>query len=313
MIQDLHIKYRPQCFDAVIGQDHAINSLKALFSSDKIPHAFLFTGPSGGGKTSISRLIAKELNCSTGNIVELDAASHSGVESIRELTASLAYATFGENPIKFIILDEVHAISKNAWQALLKTLEEPPEHVYFALCTTEADKVPETIKTRCHTYNLKDVSYDDLVQLIEYVAEEESIKLEPKALRLVAQSAFGSPRRALTLLSKCRSCENLDEIRLILEEPDEAGEVIELCRLFAGRTKPQWKNILRILKSLEGQNPESIRLIVVNYTAKVLLNSRNESDATKYLAILEAFSTPFNSSEKFAPLLLACGRLIFDE
>lgn len=311
MIQDLHVKWRPQDFDAVIGQDHVIESLKSLFSSNNIPHAYLFTGGAGCGKTSLARLIAKKLNCNENHITELDAASFSGVDTIRELTANLTYATFGENPTKFFILDEVHSFSKNAWQALLKTLEEPPKHVYFALCTTEADKVPETIKTRCHTYNLKDVGYDDLLGLIDFIAEEESIKLEPKALRLIAQAALGSPRRALTFLSKCRGCSDLDSVRLILEEPDEAGEVIELCRLLAGRVRPQWKAIVRILKSLEGQNPESIRLIVVNYIAKVCLNSKSDADAMKTLAILEAFSTPFNSSEKFAPLLLACGQLIF--
>lgn len=315
MIQDLHIKYRPTNFDEVVGQDHVVTSLKTLFKNNQHPHAYLFTGSSGCGKTTLSRIIASELGCNNSNIIELDAASYSGVDNIRELSQSLNYATFGSNPNKFIILDEVHALSKSAFQALLKTIEEPPSHVYFALCTTEADKIPDTIKTRCHTYNLKDVNYDDLIALLEFIAEEESIKFteHAKSLQTIAQAAMGSPRRALTFLSKCRGCEDLNSIKLILEEPNEEGEVIELCRLLVGRVKPQWKNVIRILNSLSGQNAESIRLIIVNYVSKVLLNARNDKDALKLLNILNAFSSPCNQSEKFAPLLLAFGQLIFGD
>lgn len=313
MNKDLHVKYRPQDFDEVIGQDHIVESLKALFKGNQHPHAFLFTGSSGTGKTTLSRIVAGMLGCTEGGIIELDAASHSGVDSIRELTQSLSYATFGENRNKFIILDEAHALSKSAWQALLKTLEEPPEHVYFALCTTEADKVPDTIKTRCHTYNLKEVGYDNLLELLSAVVEAESIELDVKALRVIAQAAMGSPRRALTYLSKCRGCIDIESVKLILEEPSEDGDVIELCRLLAGRVKPQWKNITRILNTLEGQNPESIRLIIVNYMSKVLLNAKNDKEALKFLNILNAFNTPCNQSEKFAPLLLALGQIVFGD
>ena len=265
--------------------------------------------------TTLSRIVASELGCNEHNIIEIDAASFSGVDNIRELTQSLNYSTFGKNPNKFIILDEVHALSRAAFQALLKTLEEPPEHVYFALCTTEADKVPDTIKTRCHTYNLKDVNYDDLIALLEFVAKEESINFEDhdKALRVIAQASLGSPRRALTFLSKCRGCEDLASIKLILEEPDEDGEVIELCRMLVGRVRPQWRNVIRILSSIQNQNAESVRLIVVNYVSKVLLNSKTDKDALKLLGILDAFSTPCNQSEKFAPLLLALGQIVFGE
>lgn len=313
MNQDLHVKYRPQDFDEVIGQDHVVESLKTLFKSKQHPHAYLFQGPSGSGKTTLARIVASLLGCNESGIIELDAASHSGVDNIRELTQSLSYATFGENPNKFIILDECHALSKSAFQALLKTLEEPPAHVYFALCTTEADKIPDTIKTRCHTYNLKDVSYDNLLELLSAVSEAEDIKLDVKALRVIAQAAMGSPRRALTYLSKCRGCTDIESVKLILEEPSEDGDVIELCRLLAGRVKPQWKNITRILSTLEGQNPESIRLIIVNYMSKVLLNAKNDKDALKYLNILNAFNTPCNQSEKFAPLLLSFGQIVFGD
>lgn len=312
---DLHVKYRPENFDEVVGQDHVVNSLQALFKQKTFPHAYLLTGGSGVGKTSLARIIASMLNCDSHNITEIDAASFGKVEDIRELVASLQYATFGDNPTKFIIIDESHAVTKAAWQTFLKTIEEPPAHVYFAFCTTEADKVPDTIKTRCHTYHLKDVEYDDLYELILAVAEAEEITLdkEGKGFQLIAKSAMGSPRRALTFLSKCRGCKKIEDVRLILEEPDEDGEVIELCRMLIGRTKPTWKNTMRILNSLQAQSPESIRLIVVNYMAKVGLNARTDADALKVLNVLASFNKPYNQSEKFAPLLLSLGEIIFSE
>ncbi len=310
---DLHVKYRPASLDEVVGQDHVVNSLKSLFKDKKHPHAYLFTGGSGCGKTTLARIVASEMGCDESNITEIDAASHNGVEDARELIASLQYATFGKNPNKFIIVDEVHAISKAAFQVYLKTIEEPPEHVYFAFCTTESDKVPETIKTRCHVYNLKDVDFDNLFELVSIVGENEEIVIgkDDKAFKLIAQAAMGSPRKALTMLSKCRGCTTIEEIRLILEEPDEDGEVIELCRLLCGKSTVEWKHVQRILKRLEGQNAESIRLVVLSYASKVLMNARNDDEAMKLLAIIEAFSHYFNPSEKFAPLLLALGSLVF--
>jgi len=211
------------------------------------------------------------------------------------------------------LVHNCHACSKSAWQTFLKTIEEPPEHVYFAFCTTEADKVPDTIKTRCHTYTLKDVAYDDLFELLSVVAEAEELKIDDSLLRIIAQASQGSPRRALTYLSKCSGCKTKEEVQTVLEEPGEDGEVIELCRLLVGRIRPQWKPIIRLLNSMQAQNPESIRLIVCNYVAKAALNARTDADALKLLKVLNAFSRPYNSSEKFAPLLLSLGELIFGE
>lgn len=312
-MNDLHIKYRPEVFEEVIGQDHVIKSLMTLFKQKTVPHAFLFQGGSGCGKTTLARILARELKCEDYNITEVDAASFGKVEDIRELTASLNYASFGENPTRFIIVDECHAVSKSGWQAFLKAIEEPPKHVYFAFCTTESDKVPETIKTRCHTYHLKDVSIDDLVELLSIVSEAEEFDFDTKSLGIIAYAAMGSPRRALTFLSKCRGCKDVESIRLILEEPAEDGEIIELCRMLTGRTKVTWKSVIQILNRLQSENPESIRLIMVNYLAKALLNSKSDGDAMKLLNILSAFSEPYNTNEKFAPLLLSIGSLLFSE
>ena len=312
MIEDLHVLYRPQTLDEIIGQDHIVQSLKHLKEKNIWPHAYLFTGHSGCGKTTFGRIIAKELKCEFANLIEIDAASHSSVEDIRALTSTLNYTGFGKNPTKVIIIDEVHAISSKAWQALLKSIEEPPEHVYFILCTTEEDKVPKTIKTRCHQYNVRPVSYEILAELVELVAEDSNIEITSRMATFIAQEAEGSPRQALTFLSKASGVKSMEELRDILESTDENATVIELCRMLVGKGLT-WNKVIRTLKEIESMPAESIRLTVLNYTAKALANTTDVNKALKFLAIIEVFSGHWNPSEKKAPLLLALGTLIFGD
>lgn len=310
---DLHNKYRPADFDQVLGQDHVIKSLQEFEKAQNWPHAFLFSGPSGAGKTTLSRILATKLGTHPSAIMELDAATFNGVDTIRALTSDLQYTSFGESSIKFIILDEFHMMSKSSFNALLKTIEEPPKHVYFAFCTTEPDKIPETIKTRCHQYHLKDVSYDNLFDLVSAIADIEAINLSEKCLQIIAQESMGSPRRALVYLSKARHCTSVQEVREVLESAEEDVDVIELCRLLAGRTQATWKTAIGVVTRLDMKNPESIRLTIVNYTAKALLNTKATNDAQKLLAILDAFSKPCNPSEKMAGILLPLGLLLLAE
>lgn len=310
MNDDFHIKYRPQDFDQVIGQDHVIKSLREFEKAGNWPHAYLFTGGSGTGKTTLARILATKLNTHPSAIMEIDAATFNGVDTMRALTSDLQYTSFGDNTTKFIILDECHSLTKSSWNALLKAIEEPPKHVFFAFCTTEAEKVPDTIKTRCHQYNLKTVSYDNLLELLLAITDIEDLKLPEKALPIIAQESLGSPRRALTFLSKARHCTSVEEVREVLESAEEDSDVIELCRLLAGRTKATWRAAIGIINRLDTKNPESIRLTVLAYTAKALLNTKSDNDAEKLLAILEAFSKPCNMSEKMAPILLSVGQLL---
>lgn len=312
--QDLHVAYRPQDFEEVVGQDSIVDSLERMEKTKDWSHAYLMVGPSGTGKTTVGRIIAKKLKCEPSNLIEVDAASHSGVDHVRELTSGMAYKGFGLNPTKVIIIDECHSLSKQAWQALLKSIEEPPEHVYFILCTTEPDKVPKTIQTRCVVYNFRYVPRNEILDLLSAVADAEELKLEESAISLISTEADGSPRRALTLLAKCAACVTRKEVAEALESADETTEAIELCRALV-KVKPalSWKRAMELVKGMENQNPESIRLLVVNYVAKVLMNTTKEGDAIRLLAILDAFSTPWNPSEKFGPLLLAIGTLVLIE
>lgn len=202
--QSLYRKYRPATFKEVVGQDHVTSVLKDQIAANKVPHAFLFSGSRGLGKTSIARIFAKELGTSSKDIYEIDAASNNSVEDIRSLTENVHTLPF-ESKYKVYILDEVHMLSKSAWNAFLKTLEEPPAHTIFIMATTELEKVPETVRSRCQVFELKRPTRKVLAGHIQAIATKEKRKMEAGAVDLVALLAEGSYRDALSTLEKVLS------------------------------------------------------------------------------------------------------------
>lgn len=199
--QSLYRAYRPQSFKEVAGQDQVIKPLSEQLSTKKIGHAYLFAGSRGLGKTSIARIFAKELGTSDRDLYEIDAASHNGVDYIRELTENIYTLPF-ESPYKVFILDEAHMLSKGAWNAFLKTLEEPPAYALFILATTELDKVPDTVRSRCQVFEFKKPTRVGLSKLISEVAKKEGYAMEPAAAELIALLADGSYRDALSVLER---------------------------------------------------------------------------------------------------------------
>lgn len=308
--QPLHVRYRPKHLVDVLGQDHVVKSLREVMGSKNPGHAYLFTGPSGTGKTTLARILANEFKCDPNNILEVDAASNSGIDAMREVTAQLRYHGFGDTPNKAIIIDECHGLSKQAWDSLLKALEEPPPHVFFFLCTTEPGKVKDTIATRCHSYTLRPVRYEDVMDMLERVAELERMGTPTKIIELVARSCNGSMRQALVMLSMVRGCEDTDEAARLLETALDSKEVIDLCRLLLDR-KLKWSALVGVLKAMPEMSPESVRIVVVNYLAACALGARSEDEAERILDIMFPFSKPFNTSDKLAPLLLAFGDVMF--
>jgi replication-associated recombination protein RarA len=309
-VEPLHVRYRPRRLKDVIGQPGVVKSLGAVLTSSTTPHSYLFLGPSGCGKTTLARIVARELGVADENILEVDAATNTGIDAMRVVTESLRYLGFGDTPRKMVILDECHALSKAAWQSMLKVIEEPPAHVFFALCTTEPGKVPDTVGTRCATYTVRAVDQDTLVDLLERVAQKEGLKVNEECLSIAAKAANGSPRKALVALAMLDNIEDPKDAALLLAQPLEAADVIELCRdLVAGRLT--WPKVVRVLKDNADQDAEGIRLIVVNYLNAALLNSKPEN-APRLLDVLFCFSKPMlNRSEKMAPLLLAFGEQLF--
>jgi DNA polymerase-3 subunit gamma/tau len=220
-------KYRPQNFEELIGQDAMVQTIGNAIERGRIAHAFLLTGVRGVGKTSTARLIAKALNCvgpdgqggptihpcgvcepcvsiAEGrhiDVIEMDAASHTGVDDVREIIEAVRYASVSAR-FKIYIIDEVHMLSKNAFNALLKTLEEPPEHVKFLFATTEVDKVPVTVLSRCQRFDLRRIPADKLAAHFARVAQAEQVEVEPEALAVIARAAEGSARDGLSLLDQ---------------------------------------------------------------------------------------------------------------
>lgn len=202
--QSLYRAYRPQSFKDVLGQDEVVKPLEAQIAFGKIGHAYLFAGSRGLGKTSIARIFARELGTHERDVYEIDAASHTQVEHMRELIDSVYTLPFASK-YKVYILDEAHMLSKNAWNALLKTLEEPPAHVIIILATTELEKVLETVRSRCQVFRFRKPSRAGLTKLILSVGKKEGIAIEQSAAELVAMLGDGSYRDALSVLEKALS------------------------------------------------------------------------------------------------------------
>ncbi|MFZ2167396.1 MAG: DNA polymerase III subunit gamma/tau [Minisyncoccia bacterium] len=199
--QSLYRIHRPSTFADVIGQEQVTKPLEETVKSKKIGHAYLFAGSRGLGKTSVARIFAKEIGCSENDLYEMDAASNNSVDDIRALTEGVYTLPF-ESPYKLYILDEVHMLSKGAWNAFLKTLEEPPAHAVFILATTELEKVPDTVQSRCQVFEFKKPTRAVLAKMITAVAKKEGFTLEPAAAELIAMLAEGSYRDALSVLQK---------------------------------------------------------------------------------------------------------------
>ena len=197
----LYRTYRPQKWSDVVGQDHIVSVLKSAITGKHIAHAFLFSGSRGTGKTSVARILAKSLGTADEDIYEIDAASNRGIDDIRHLREHVSVLSFS-SPYKVYIIDEVHMLSKDAWNALLKTLEEPPAHVIFILATTELNKVPETIISRCQTFTFKRPTRDVIRTHIISIAKQEGYVLDPGAADLIALLGDGSFRDALGTLEK---------------------------------------------------------------------------------------------------------------
>jgi len=199
--QSLYRAYRPQSFKDVAGQDHIVEALVEQLKAAKTGHAYLFAGSRGLGKTSVARIFGRELGVSEKDLYEIDAASNNSVEDIRALAENIYTLPF-ESPKKLYILDEAHMLSKGAWNAFLKTLEEPPAHAVFILATTEREKVPETVQSRCQVFEFRKPSREGLSKLIMGVAKKEGYALEAGVSELVAFLADGSYRDALSTLEK---------------------------------------------------------------------------------------------------------------
>lgn len=273
--QALYRKYRPTNFDEVVGQTHIIQTLKNAIVQNRIAHAYLFCGPRGTGKTSIAKIFAKTLNCTNNqdapcgvcenckmaangshpDIIEIDAASNNGVDEVRNLIDKVKYAPM-QGKYKIYIIDEVHMMTPEAFNALLKTLEEPPAHIVFILATTEPHKILPTIISRCQRFDFQRVDENDIITRLKYVLEEEKVDYEEEALAIISKLADGGMRDALSILEQCLAydrhltVENINKVYGLLSN----DEKIRLIKLLLT------KDMKGVLKTLDHMLSTSIDL-----------------------------------------------------
>lgn len=248
----LYRKYRPQTFKDVKDQDHIVTVLEGAIKKNNIPHALLFAGGRGTGKTTLARIFAREIGVKDVDVYEIDAASNRGIDDVRELREAVHTLPY-ESERKVYIIDEVHMLTKEAFNALLKTLEEPPSHVVFILATTEVDKLLDTILSRCQVFTMRQPSRETLSNLVIEVAKKEGFKLNKDAADLIAVAADGAFRDALGVTQK-----------VILASGDEIGSADEVAEII-GAAKGE---VIRdLLTALNGKDKEAALAAVAKATA----------------------------------------------
>lgn len=292
---ELHLKYRPKNFDELVGNTVLKESLLSVLSRTR---TFLFYGPRGCGKTTIARLIGKEIGAEDIDTSEIDAADNTGVDNARAIKEAAQYAPLG-GKYKIYIIDEVHRLSGNASDSLLKTLENPPPHCYFVLCTTELQKVSTTIKSRAKCYEVKPLNEKEQNFLIRWVSHEEGFKVSPEIKQTIIECCEGIPREILVALDTIRDIVDVNDAISLIHSAVHR-EVKELCQALLNRNK--WGDVAAILKELKDE-PERIRMAVLGYMNAVLLNNGKNNDVAAF--IIEEFEKSVMYSGK-AGLSKAC-------
>ncbi len=293
MTQALYRKWRPQSWEAVIGQDHVVQTLRNAISADRVAHAYLFAGPRGTGKTTTARLLAKAVNCLDPDLaarpcgkcepcqavtqgrfldlIEIDAASNTSVEDVRDLRDKINFSP-NTGRYKVYIIDEVHMLSTAAFNALLKTLEEPPAHAIFILATTEVHKIPATVLSRCQRHEFRRIPVADIVAVLKMIAQEEGISVDAAALAAIARQSTGAMRDAISLLDQLASTGQLVTLELaqIVMGTATSQAVVELVdALIARQPAGGLEQIHQALDS--GSDPRQFARQIVDYLRGLLL------------------------------------------
>jgi DNA polymerase-3 subunit gamma/tau len=282
----LYLKHRPKNLSEIVGNKEITSTLKGMLKDkETFPHTFLFYGETGCGKTTFARIIAKELGCAETNIVEVDTAQFRGIDTVRELRKNAMFTPLGGG-IKVYILDEIHKATGDAQNALLKILEDTPNHVYFILCTTDPQSLLPTIKGRCSQFQVQLLDDDEMLSLLTNITTLENDKLESEIYDQIILDSQGHPRNALQILEQVLKTPPKRRLVIAKQTAVQQSESIALCRaLIKGES---WTKVKDILQGLKGQDPEGIRRAVLGYATSVLLNKDDERAGL----ILEEFMEP---------------------
>lgn len=293
MSQSLYRKWRPIHWDQVIGQEHVVQTLRNAVAADRVAHAYLFAGPRGTGKTTTARILAKAVNCLDKDLanrpcnecvhcqavnqgrfldlIEIDAASNTSVDDVRDLRDKINFSP-NQGRYKVYIIDEVHMLSMAAFNALLKTLEEPPQHAIFVLATTEVHKIPATVLSRCQRHEFRRIPVKEIVDNLKMLADEEKIQAEPEALSLVARQATGSMRDAISLLDQLASAGKSITLQLAQNVLGTATSQAVLDLIEAMLKRQSAQGLEAIHRSLDsGSDPRQFARQIVDYLRSLLL------------------------------------------
>ena len=311
MYQTLYRKYRPSNFNEVIGQDIIIKTIKNEIKNNKLSHAYIFSGPRGTGKTSTAKIIAKTINCENPidlmpcnkcvnctlinnkqsiDIIEIDAASNNGVDEIRELRNNVNLVP-SSGKYKIYIIDEVHMLSIGAFNALLKTLEEPPSHVIFILATTEIHKIPNTILSRCQKFDFNKISVNKIKERLEYIIKEEKINIEEEAIIEIARLADGGMRDALSILDQVISYSD-DKITVSsIHEINGTIPQYELKELIEKIGEKQYNDIFEIIDKYDNSGKNFVKLSeeIINFYRNILLSINAKEYLKKNISYAELY------------------------
>lgn len=299
MSQELYKENRPRKFEEVIGQKTAVSQLVSMGKQKKIPHVLLFTGPSGVGKTTLARILASKMKCTGTDFYEINGASNRGIDDIRSIQKNVGTSPL-QSPCRIWLLDEAHALTGDAQTALLKTLEDTPDHAYFFLATTDPQKLKKTIRTRCTDIRCKPLSEKDLITVVTEVAERVGDSVESSVASKIAEHSDGSARAAVQLLGKVLNISGESD-RLDMVESDESrGEAFDLARAVCQKN-PSWKKVSEAIKACDGADPETCRRIILGYASSMLLKSGNSRGSE----VIDIFQFNFYDSGK-AGLVRAC-------
>lgn len=270
----LYQRLRPADLKNVRGQDLVVSSVRKLLKAKDFPHACLMRGPSGVGKTTVARIVARELNCSDIDFCEMNCAELRGIDNVRDIQSRMTLSPFGGD-CRIWLIDEAHALTKDAQNALLKMLEDTPAHVYFMLATTDPQKLLPTILTRCTPFDFKPLSEKHLKELILSALGQEEASVGAEVIEKVVEVAEGSARMALVLLEQALTQPDEESQLDAIQSRDAEAQAVEICRALMN-PRARWADVAKVVKKVE-EDPEKVRRMVLGYFTQVILGGGKNS------------------------------------